>query len=61
MASISYISHHFRAPSPLEPLKSSPRYQNLPGESLTAHSDQKTAQIDQKTAKNRPMLIVVPI
>ena len=39
MTSISYINHHFRAPSPLKPLKSIPRYQNLPGESLMAHSD----------------------
>ena len=41
MTSISYINRYFRAPSPLKPLKSSPRYQNLPGESLTAHSDHR--------------------
>ena len=49
MTSISYINHHFRAPSPLKPLKSSSRYENLPGEPLTAHSAQKTANIDHKT------------
>ena len=38
MPVISYINPYFRAPSPLKPLKSSPRYQNLPGESVTAHS-----------------------
>jgi len=59
MASISYINPYFRAPSPLKPLKSSPRYQNLPGESLTVHSDPKTAKIDQKPARNRPMLTFV--
>ena len=37
--SISYINRFFRAPSPLKPLYSSPRYQNLPGEPLTAHPD----------------------
>ena len=57
MPNISYINPYFRAPSLLKSLKSSPRYQNLPGEPLTAHSDQKTAQIDQETAKNRIMLI----
>ena len=61
VTSISYINPYFRAPSPLKPLKSSPRYQNLPGESLTAHSDQKTANIDQETAKYRRMLIAFPI
>ena len=59
MPSISYINPYFRAPSPLKPLKSSPRYQNLPGEPLTAHSDQKTTKIDQKTAKNRLCLTFV--
>ena len=39
MTSSSYINPYFRAPSPLKPLKSTPRYRNLPGESLTAHSD----------------------
>ena len=37
--SISTINHHFLAPSPLKPLKSSPRYQNLLGDLLIAHSD----------------------
>ncbi len=41
MTSISYINPYFRAPSPLKPLKSSPRYQNVPGESLIAHSDHR--------------------
>ena len=41
MTSVSYINQYFLAPSPLKPLKSSPRYQNLPGESLTAHSDHR--------------------
>ena len=52
MTSISYINLHFLAPSPLKPLKSSPRYQNLPEEPLTAHSDPKTAQIDEKRPKS---------
>ena len=51
------LNHHFLAPSSLKPLISSPRYQNLRGESLTAHADLKTAQIEPKTAKDRPMLI----
>ena len=38
MTSISYINHHFRAPSLLKPLKSRPEGQNLPGDSLIAHS-----------------------
>ena len=41
MASISYINPYFRAPSPLKPLKSSPRSQNLPGFLLAAHSDHR--------------------
>ena len=41
MTSISYINPYFRAPSPPKPLKSSSRYQNLPGEPLTAHSDHR--------------------
>ena len=41
MTSILHINPYFRAPSPLKPLKSSPRYQNLPGELLTAHSDHR--------------------
>jgi len=49
----------FPSSQPSKPLKSSPRYQNLPGESFTAHSDQKTAKIYQKTTKHRPMLIFV--
>ena len=49
MASISYINPHFRAPRPLKPLKSNSRYQNLPGESVTAHSD---AQNDQHRPKS---------
>ena len=51
MASISYINHHFLAPSPLKPLKSNSRYQNLPGESVTAHSDPENDQHRPKTAK----------
>ena len=46
----SYINPYFLAPSPLKPLKSSPRYQNLPGEPLTAHSDHKGPFPDPKTA-----------
>ena len=41
MTEVSYINHYFRAPSPLKPLKSSPRYQNLPGFLLIAHSDHR--------------------
>ena len=59
MPGISHIKPHFRAPSPLKPLKSDSRYQNLPGEPLTAHSDPKMAKIDQKTAKNRLILSCV--
>ena len=59
MAGISYINPYFLPPSPLKPLKSSSRYQNLPGEPLTDHSDPKKAQIDKKPAKNRPMLTCV--
>ena len=59
MTSISYINPYFLAPSPLKPLKSNSRYQNLPGEPLTAHSEPKRAKIDQKPAKNRPMLTFV--
>jgi len=39
MPGISYINPYFRAPSPLKPLKSRPRGQNLPGFPLIAHSD----------------------
>ena len=39
MASISYINHHFRAPSPLKPSKSSLGNQNLLGVLLRDHSD----------------------
>ena len=39
MAGISYINLHFRAPSDIKHFNSTPRYQNLPGEPLTAHSD----------------------
>ena len=59
MTGISYINSYFLAPSPLQPLKSNSRSQNLPGEPLTAHSDPKTAKIDKKTAQNRPMLTLV--
>ena len=52
MTGISYINPYFRAPSPLKPLKSSSRYQNLPGEPITVHSDPKTAQIGQKREKS---------
>ena len=41
MTSISYINPYFRAPSPLKPLKSSPRYQNLPVVLLRDHSDHR--------------------
>ena len=44
MPGISYINHYFRAPSPLKPLKSNSRYQNLPGEPLTAHSEPKSTK-----------------
>ena len=49
MAGISYINPYFLAPSPLKPLKSNSRYQNLPGEPLTAHSAPKN---DQNRPKN---------
>ena len=39
--SFSYINPYFRAPSPLKPLKSSPRYQNLLGVLLRDHSDHR--------------------
>ena len=52
MASISYINPYFLAPSPLKPLKSSPRYQNLPRESVTAHSDPEKDPKRPKTTKN---------
>ena len=48
MTSISYINPYFLAPSPLKPLKSNSRYQNLPGESVTAHSDPKNVQNQPK-------------
>ena len=35
----STINHHFLAPSPQKPLKSSPQYQNLAGDLLITHSD----------------------
>ena len=54
MTSISYINLHFRAPSLLKPLKSSPRYQNLPGESVTALSDPKNDRKRPKSTKKRP-------
>ena len=41
MTSISYMNPSFLAPSLLKPLKSSSRYQNLPGFLLTAHSDHR--------------------
>ena len=59
MPGISYINPHLRAARSLKPLKSNSRYQNLPGEPLTAHSEQKMTKIDQKNAKNRPMLTFV--
>ena len=49
MPGISYINPLFQAPSPLKPLKSNSRYQNLPGEPLAAHSDTKTRQNRLKT------------
>ena len=51
MAGISYINPYFLATSHLKPLKSSPRYQNLPGESLTVHSDPKNDQNRPKTGQ----------
>ena len=56
MTSISYINPYFRAPSPLKPLKSNSRYQNLPGEPLTAHSDPKNDRKLPKSAKKRPKI-----
>ena len=41
MASISYINPHFRAPRPLNPLKSRPQGQNLPGVLSRSHSDHR--------------------
>ena len=52
MPGISYINPYFRAPSPLNPLKSNSRYQNLPGEPLTAHSDPENGQKLPKSTKN---------
>ena len=49
MPGISYINPYFLAPSPLKPLKSNSRYQNLPRESVTADSDPKN---DQNLPKN---------
>ena len=51
MTSVSYINPYFLAPSPLKPLKSSPRYQNLPGESLKAHSDPENGHNRPKTGQ----------
>ena len=39
IASISYINHYFRAPSPTKPIKSRPQDQNLPRFLLIARSD----------------------
>ena len=41
MTSISFINHHFRVPSALKTLKSSPEGQNLLGDPLIAHSDHR--------------------
>ena len=41
MNSSSNMYHHFLAPSLLKALKSSPRYQNLPGVSPRTHSDHR--------------------
>ena len=41
MASMPYMNHYFRAPSPLKPWKSRPQSQNLPGFPIIAHSDHR--------------------
>ena len=51
MVSTSPINHHFRATRPLKTLKSSPRYQNLPGDPLIAHS----AHLEPLSAQSRPL------
>ena len=56
MTSISYINPHFLAPSLLKPFKSSSRYQNLPGEPLTAHSDPKNHRKRPESTKSPPKI-----
>ena len=54
MPGISYINPYFLPPSPLKPLKSSPRYQNLPGNHLQLIPTRKTTENDQNRPKTRP-------
>ena len=49
-------NHHFLAPRPLKPFESSPGYQNLPGESLIAHSDHGGPVSEPKTTVLSPKL-----
>ena len=51
---ISYINPYFRAPSPLKPLKTSPRYRNLPGEPLIAYSEPKKHRKRSESTKIPP-------
>ena len=51
--SISYINPYFLAPSPLKPLKSNSRYQNLPGNQLQLIPTRKTTENDQNRQKKR--------
>ena len=51
MTGISYTNPYFLAPSPLKPFKSNSRYENPPGEPLTAHSDPKNDQTRQHRPK----------
>ena len=60
MTSISYINRYFLAPSPLKPLKSSPWYQNLPRESVTAHSDHRGPLSDPIYPPKRICFYLVP-
>ena len=47
------INHHFLAPRPLKPLKSSVGYQNLPGVLSRAHSDHQGPVSAQVYLKKR--------
>ena len=51
MPGISFINPYFRAPRPLKPLKSNPRYQNLRGDPLIAHSGHRKPL----SARSRPL------
>ena len=59
--SISTIIHHFLAPRPLKPLKSSPRYQNLYGILLRDHSDHQGPLSDPIYLKNDGLIIKISL